>query len=229
MRPTWFAATLAVALAASACGKSEEQKQAEAAAQQVKEAAEKFDKAAREAAGKADADGAEMAKGLEAMAQGLAGAASAMGGDGKTVDPIGFKELQPFFPDLPGWEKGKPTGERMTSPVPFSQAEVHYRKGNSRIEMSIVDSGLHPLLLAPYTMLLATGYEKQTENGYEKSTKVGDDPGWEKWNGNTKRGEVSAVVAQRFVVRAEGTRVEDLTVLKDALAKTDLAKLAALQ
>jgi hypothetical protein len=229
MRATWFAAALAVALAASACGKSEEQKQTEAAAQQVKEAAEKFDKAAREAAGKADADGAEMAKGLEAMAQGLAGAASAMGGDGKTVDPIGFKELQPFFPDLPGWEKGKPTGERMTSPVPFSQAEVHYRKGNSRIEMSIVDSGLHPLLLAPYTMLLATGYEKQTENGYEKSTKVGSDPGWEKWNGNTKRGEVSAVVAQRFVVRAEGTRVEDLTVLKDALAKTDLARLAALQ
>ena len=229
MRATWCAAILSVALAVSACGTSEEQKQAEAADRQVKEAAEAFDKAAREAAGKAEADGAEMARGLEAMAQGLAGAAGAMGGDGKTVDPIAFKELQPFFPDLPGWEKGTPTGERMTSPVPFSQAEVRYRKGDSRIEMSIVDSGLHPLLLAPYTMLLATGYEKQTENGHEKATKVGGDPGWEKWNGRTKRGEVSAVVAKRFVVRAEGTRVEDLAVLRDALAKTDLAKLAALQ
>ena len=98
MRATWYAA-LAVALVASAaCGKSEEQKQADAAAQQVKEAAAKFDAAAKEAAKQGEAGGAEMAKGLEAMAKGLAGAASAVDANGKPVEPVNFRALQALFP-----------------------------------------------------------------------------------------------------------------------------------
>jgi hypothetical protein len=213
----------------AACGKSEEQKQAEVAAQQVKEAAAKFDEAATQAAKQAEAGSSEMAKGLEAMAKGLAGAASAVGSDGKPVDPVSFRVLQALFPVLPGWDKGKPTGEKMTAPVAFSQAEVRYTKGDSRLELKIVDSGFHQLLLAPYTMFLTSGFERETQNGYEKSTKVGNEPGWEKWNTARKSGEVNAVVAKRFLVQAEGRDVEDIKVLHDAILKTDLVKLAAMK
>ena len=229
MRATWCAALAVALIASAACGKSEEQKQADAAAQQVKEAAAKFDAAAKEAAKQGEAGGAEIAKGLEAMAKGLAGAASAADANGKPVEPVSFRALQALFPNLPGWQKGKPTGEKMTAPVAFSQADVRYTKGASRIEMKIVDSGFHQLLLAPYTMFLTTGYERQTENGYEKSATVGNEPGWEKWNTVRKSGEVNAVVGKRFLVQAEGRDVEDIKVLHDAILKTDLAKLAAMK
>ena len=34
---------------------------------------------------------------------------------------------------------GKPKGERMTSPVAFSQTEVRYKNGNQSIDVKIVD------------------------------------------------------------------------------------------
>jgi len=229
MRWTWYAALVLALAISAACGQSDEEKQAEAAAKQVNEATAKFDEAARQAATQAQAGSTEMAKGLEAMAQGLAGAASAVGANGTPVDPVSFRQLQALFPDLPGWKKGKPTGERMTAPVAFSQAEVRYTKGDSRLELKIMDSGFHQLLLAPYTMFLTSGFERETQNGYEKSTKVGDEPGWEKWNNTQKSGEVNAVVAKRFLVQAEGRDVEDINVLHAAIVKTDLAKLAAMK
>ncbi len=229
MRAMWCAALAVALVTTAACGKSEEQKQADAAAQQVKEAAAKFDEMAKQAAKQGEAGSAEMAKGLEAMAKGLAGAAGAVGTDGKPVDPVNFRDLQALFPDLPGWEKGKPTGEKMTAPIAFSQAEVRYTKGLSRIDLKIVDSGFHQLLLAPYTMFLTSGYERETENGYEKSTKVGNEPGWEKWNTVRKSGEVNAFIGKRFLVQAEGRDVEDITVLHDAIGRTNLARHAALK
>jgi hypothetical protein len=229
MRATWYAALAVALIASTACGKSEEQKQSEAAAQQVKEAAAKFDEAAKEAAKQGEAGGAEIAKGLEAMAKGLANAASAVDANGKPVDPVNVRALQAFFPNLPGWKKGKPTGEKATAPVAFSQAEVRYTRGDSRIEMKIVDSGFHQLLLAPYMMFLTSGYERETENGYEKSTRVGNEPGWEKWNTASKSGEVNAVVGKRFLVQAEGRAVDDIKVLHDAIGKANLVKLAAMK
>ena len=62
MRATWYAALAVALIASTACGKSEEQKQSEAAAQQVKEAAAKFDEAAKEAAKQGEAGGAEIGR-----------------------------------------------------------------------------------------------------------------------------------------------------------------------
>ena len=218
------ALVLAVTLpSTTACGKSDQEKQAEAA--EAKAAAEKSDEAAK----KPQAESGDVAKGLEAMAQGLAGAASAVGGNGEPVTPVSFKQLQSVFPALPGWTRGKPTGEQMTSPVAYSQSEIRYTKGDRRIELTIIDSGFHQLLLAPYTVFLTAGYERQTENGYEKSTKVGSEPGWEKWNAAANTGEVNAVVARRFLVQAEGHKVEDIKVLHDVLGKIDFVRLGKLK
>ena len=228
MRSTWCVALSLALVVTAACGKSEEQKQAEAAAEQVKQAAAKFEEAAKQAAAQGDAGSAEIARGLEAMAKGMA-AAGAVGADGKPVEPVSFRNLQTLFPELPGWEKGKPTGEKMTSPFAFSQAEVRYNKGDSRIELKIVDSGFHQLLFAPYTMFLTSGYERETANGYENSTTVANEPGWEKWNPTRKSGEVNAVVGKRFLVQAEGRAVDDIRVLHDAIGKTDLARLSTMK
>jgi hypothetical protein len=202
---------VAAAIAVAACGKSKEEKREEQQAQTAEQAAQ------------------QAAKGLEQMAKGLEGMAAGAAGDAKPVDPVSFRDLQALFPDLEGWEKGKPEGERMSQPVSFSQAQVRYTKGDSSIEVKIVDSGFNQLLLTPYAMFLSAGYEKETSDGYEKSTKVNGQPGWEKWRTESKDGELNALVGKRFLLTIEGNQVEDAKVLHAVAGKIDMGKLAALK
>ena len=199
-----------MAALAGACG-SKEEKQAEQAAQTAEKGA------------------AEAAKGLEQMAKGLEAMAGGGSGDLKPVNPVSFRDMQALFPDIDGWEKAKPIGERMSSPFSYSQAEVAYTKGDSRIELKMVDSGFNQLLLTPYAMFLQAGYEKETSDGYEKSTTVNGQPGWEKWNADGKNGELNALVGKRFLVQLEGQQIEDTKVLHEVAGKIDMGKLAALK
>jgi hypothetical protein len=215
--------TLAIAVGAAAGCHSSEQKQAEEAAKQASKAIE-------QAAKSGEAGAAQAAKGLEQMAKGLEAMAGVAGGDSpKPVMPVSFRDLQTLFPDLDGWEKAKPTGERMTAPFAFSQAEVHYKKDESRLQVKIVDSGFNQILFTPFAMFMQAGYEKETSSGYEKSTTVGGQPGWEKWNTEGKDGEVNAFVGKRFILSVEGRNVNDIKVLHDIIGKIDLPKLAAMK
>jgi hypothetical protein len=208
---------MAALLVAGGCGKSSEEKKEEKKEEQVAKTAEAG--AAEAAKGLED-----MAKGLEAMANGAAG-----GGDAKAVEPVSFHDMQALFPDLDGWEKGKPAGEKMSSPFKYSQAEVEYKKGDSSIALKMVDSGFNQLLLTPYAMFLTAGYEKETSDGYEKSTKVNGQPGWEKWNSSGKDGELNALVGKRFLVQIEGRQIDDTKPLHELAGKLDMAKIAALK
>lgn len=203
----------AAAMAVMACGSPPEEKRAD----EVKKGAEQVQKSAD-----------SMAKGLADMAKGLQGLT---GGDPnqKPVDPVSFHELQEAFGDLSGWEKAKPTGERMTSPVNYSVAKVTYTKGDARIEEEISDSAFNQMLLIPFSMFLTTGYEKETDDGYEKSAKVGEFPGLEKWNSRSKSGELTAIVNKRFIVQVNGHAIPDAKMLRDAMASIDTRKLASLK
>lgn len=212
MRPLLVTVGIITLVASVACGKSEQQKAAEAASKQLEAAAK-------------SAESGETAKSLEDMGKALGALAGGAQANQKAVEPISFKELQAAFPDLAGWEKGKPTGERMSSPVPFSQATVHYTKGDASIEAKLVDSGFNQLLIAPLSFFLAEGYEKETEDGYEKSAKVAGFPGWEKWNTESKRGEVSAVVNKRFIMTVEGDNLPDIKPLYEVVERAKLAGL----
>jgi hypothetical protein len=213
---------LAIALASAGCGPSEQQRRAEQAKQEAAKAVEQAAKSTEKGASEAAKGLEQMAKGLEAMATGAAAAA----GNTKPVDPVSFRDLQTLFPDLDGWEKEKPTGERMTAPFAYSQAEVRYKKGDSRLELKIVDSGFNQLLLTPFAMMMQAGYEKETSSGYEKSTMVGGQPGWEKWNTEGKDGEVTAFVGKRFLFTVNGRNVDDIKALHEIVGKVDLNKLA---
>jgi hypothetical protein len=208
-----------------ACGKSDEEKAAEKAAQETKEAAEALKKAA-ESTGAAAA-----AKGLEGFAKAMEGAAAAMSGtkDGKPVEPVSFQDLISSLPEVSGWKRETPTGERMTSPIPFSQAEAEYAMGNANINMKIVDSGFSQMLIAPWAIFLTTGYERQTSDGYEKAISVGGNPGFEKWSTGSKDGELNIVVAKRFLVTIDGHDIADTKVLYEFASKVDAGKLASLK
>jgi hypothetical protein len=208
---------MAVLLVAGGCGKSSEEK--------------KEEKQEQQAAKTAETGAAEAAKGLEQMAKGLeamAGGAAASGSV-SAVDPVSFHDMQALFPELDGWQKAKPTGEKMSSPFKYSQAEVRYTKDDARITLKMMDSGFNRLLLTPYAMFLTAGYEKETSDGYEKSTKVNGEPGWEKWNDSGKDGELNALVGKRFLVQIEGRQIDDIKALHELAGKIDMAKLSALK
>jgi hypothetical protein len=217
-----FTAVVAMALmGATACGGSEVQRQAEQAAADAKKAAEA-------AAQASQAAGQDAAKGAEDFAKAMQGMASALSG-GKTVEPVTFQSLEAMLPDLDGWEKDKPKGERMTSPMPYSQTETTYRKGDMSIDVKVVDSGFATMLIAPWSMMLAAGYSKETSDGYEKAVTVAGQPGFEKWDTPSKDGELNLVVNKRFLVSIEGQNLADTKILHDVAGKMDMARLAALK
>lgn len=212
-----------VLLLTIACGKSEEELAAEKAAEETREAAEALKEAA-ESAGSAGA-----AQGLEAFAKAMEGVAGTMSGDGKAVDPVPFQQLQAALPELSGWERATPTGERMTAPVAFSQAEADYTMGEAEVTVKIVDSAFSQLLIAPWTMFLTAGYERETQDGHEKSLNLGGNPGFERWDRSSKDGELNLVVAKRFLVTIDGRNISDTKVLHEFASRIDAGKLASLE
>lgn len=222
-----FTLGAAIALAATiACGKSEAEKQAEQAAAEAAKAAESAAKAVESAS---KAAGQDMAKGMEDFAKAMAGLAGAAGGNGKLVEPIAFQQLQTTLPEVSGWEMGKPRGERMTSPVPFAQSESRYTKGDARVEVKVVDSGFAPLLIAPWSMMLASGYSRETSEGYEKAVTVNGQPAFEKWNSDRKDGELNILVDKRFLVTIEGNDIDSTKTLHEFASKMDFAKFGSLK
>jgi len=219
---------LAVAVAVVACvacGKSEAEKQAEQAAEDMKKAADAVTQAQQQG-GDASKGMADMAKAMQGMAAAIGGGGS---GDGKPVEPVATDLLKGALPTVDGWTMDAPEAERMTSPIAYSQVETQYKKGESEIELRVVDTGYAQMLIAPWSMFLASGYSKETGDGYEKSTSVGGNPGFEKWDTSSKRGELNIFVGKRFMVTIEGRDLADTKVLHEFASKVDFGKVAALQ
>jgi len=205
-----------------ACGKSEQQKQAEKAAEEIKKAAETMAKAA-EKQGTAAA-----AQGQSDMAKAMAGMAAAMGGktaDGKPIEPIAFQTLQTALPTVSGWEMGKPEGERMSTPIAYSKTEARYKNGDKSIRVSIADAAGAMMMLMPVRMMVAAGYSKETSRGYEKATTVNGQPAVEKWQEADKNGELTILANDRFVIELRGRDVGGVQALHDFASKIDFGKL----
>jgi hypothetical protein len=208
-------------IGSTACGggKTDEAKQAAKEAEQV---AKDVQKSAQESGG----GETDVAKGMQEFAKSMEQLQKSP--DGKAYEPVSFKALLGFLPDVSGWERAEPEGESMTSPVKFSQASTSYTKGDARIEVKIVDTAMSRMMTLPYQMLMMSGYSKESTKGYERAAKVGGQPGWEKWDSESKHAEIGAIVGQRFLVTVEGNDT-DMQTVQGVAGKIDMAKLAGLK
>jgi hypothetical protein len=226
MRSIFLVMVIATSIA---CGQSEAEKQAEAAAKAMEEVAKAAESAAK-AAETAAKDGTAAAQGDMAKAmQGFAAAMSGAGPDGKPVQPIAFQTLQTHLPKMSGWEMDEPEGQRMTMPVPFSQVETNYRNGDKRVDVTIVDTGFAKLLVAPWSMMLAAGYSNESSDGYEKATTIGGNPAVEKWSSRSKNGELNILVGNRFMVTLDGNDLGDIKELHTFASAMNFEAIAALK
>lgn len=143
--------------------------------------------------------------------------------------PVDFELLKSLLPEMSGWTRTRPRGEQMTTPFAISNAKAHYTMGESTMDIEITDSALNQMIFAPFAMFMASGYEERSDDGYKKAGTIAGSPGFESWEKNANRGEVTVIVANRFVVQAKGRRVASVDSVKKAIETIDLAKLATLK
>ena len=205
--------------AAVGCGGAEE-RQAEQAAQQFQEGAEQMQRAAEQMAqGGAD----QMSQGLQKMTQGLQQMAQ---GQGEVVD---YEVLKGLLPQVSGWTQAGVRGEQTSMPMKVSRAEARYSRDDSNVELEIIDSAVNPMVLAPLSMFMESGYSERSDEGFKRAAKIGGFPGIEDWNSSSRHAEVTVVVNNRFVVQATGQDVGDLAAVRQIVDAVDLAKLGTLE
>lgn len=212
-----------VMVSLAGCGKSEQQKQAEEASKKIEEASKTMQQGADQMAKGAQQGSEQMAQGLQQMAQGFQQMAQ---GSAKVVD---YEQLKGLLPEVSGWTRSDTKGEQLSMPVSYSRAEARYSKDDSRISLEITDTALSQMLLAPMSMFLATGYSERSDDGFKRAAKIGGFPGMEEWNKNSKHGEVTAVVGNRYIVHGTGEDVASLDPVRQVVEAVNLSKLGALK
>ena len=107
-----------------------------------------------------------------------------------------------------------------------STAEARYGADGKSIKLSVTDMGAAGALAA-----LGSAFNVQSStqdaNGYEKIGKVDDRMTTEKWSAASKSGNYSIMIANRFMVTADGDGV-DMAELKAAVVEVDPAALEQL-
>jgi len=206
---TIFGSTAALLLLA-ACGKSEEQKQADAAA-------------------------AQMAEAMKTGGAGMAGAAQAMGtalGATQAAEAVDFRELKALLPeDLSGMKRANAEGERSSAMgFTISKAEARYESdSDANVRITITDVGAMAGVAAMATYAWAAGsINRETETSYERSVTINGYKGYEKYDRQTNSGEMQVLVAGRFVVEVDGNNMP-MDAIKAALEKVDLGKLESMK
>jgi hypothetical protein len=199
-----------------ACGKSDEQKAAEAVAAQVEAATKQM---------------AEAMKDGGAAAAGGVAAGVALGAT-QAKEAVDFRELKSLLPEeLPGMKRSNADGER-TSAMGFtiSKAEAQYEGENgANVSITVTDVGAMAGVAAMATYAWAAGtIDRESETSYERSTTIKGYKGYEQYDRQSNSGEVQVLVAGRFVVEVNGNNMP-MDAIKAALDKVDLGKLESMK
>lgn len=144
-------------------------------------------------------------------------------------NPVDFQQLVALIPELPGWTRTSPRGMQTTAGIPVAEATAEYTNGESTIKLEIIDSAFNDLVLAPLSTMLGSTYGERTPTTSRQYAAVGGSPGFESWHDDVNEGDVTVVVARRYVVTARGLNVGSLSPVRALVQAIDLDRLAALK
>ncbi len=153
--------------------------------------------------------------------------------EGKKVTPVDFRELKALLPETVGnLKRTNLEGEKVAAMgMNISNANADYSdaENSASIDLKITDlgsvSGISGLAAYGWCMV---DIDKENETGYEKTITYKGNKGYEKFNNDYKDGELSILVAKRFVVEANGNNVS-MDQLKAAVDMIDFGKLESLK
>jgi uncharacterized lipoprotein NlpE involved in copper resistance len=153
--------------------------------------------------------------------------------EGKKVNPVDFRDLKSLLPEQIGTlKRTNASGEKSSAMgINISKADADYREeqGNKRIDIEITDLGSVTGLsaFAAYGWYMAE-IDKETDDGYEKTFTYKGNKGYEKYNNKYQNGDISVLVAKRFVVEINGDNVS-MDEMKAALDMIDIGKLEGMK
>lgn len=149
--------------------------------------------------------------------------------EGKKVNPVDFRELKSLLPENVGsFNRTNIEGEKVNAMgMNISHADANYsdKDGAQSIDLKITDlgsvSGLSGLAAYGWYMV---DIDKENETGYEKTFTYKGNKGYEKYDNQGKYGELSVLVAKRFIIEANGNSVS-MDQIKAAVDAIDIGKL----
>lgn len=154
---------------------------------------------------------------------------AAMGNDGN-VQSVDAEQLRGMLPDsVLGWKRENAQAERTAAMgMQVTTARAQYGDGGEHhVDLEVTDTGTMKGMMSIATAM-APQQEQTTDTGYEKTYTENGHLVHESWDRQSKDGEFSVVVGQRFTVKANG-HVDDMAQLKSAVAAVDLAKLESMK
>ena len=165
------------------------------------------------------------------QAEATMGALGTLLSGGKGVEPVQIDALKPFAPEkLAGLERTDIRADRSgVAGLMATKVEATYGGGAKQVELEIVDTGGAAGLmgLAGWAGLGATTESENSER-VERMRREGNRVVREEISKRGGTNSYSVILADRFVVSAEGTGV-DIGTLKGAVGSLDLGKLEALK
>ena len=187
---------------------------------------DQHDKATGNNSGAPDAQDTQQAMGAVG---GLLGALGHSLGGAHRHDPVDFHALEAMLPSsLSGMQRGTPRGEaNQAMGIKASSAEVDFNGANdAHVNVSIKDAAAVSGLAGLAEM--ANSQQSEQGDSYEKNETIGGQNVHEKWDAQSKHGELSLIVAKRYGVDIVGNNV-DMDALKNALSQIDLGKLESMK
>ncbi len=150
-------------------------------------------------------------------------------GEMKAVPPVPFAKLIELLPPAPnGWTPdGEPRGETTTAAgFSVSKAERSFSNGDKHLHVSITDGAYNAPLYAAITMVAQFSHE--STEGFEKGVTIDGEPGVEKFRKDGGHGEITVVVGKRYLVTVEADGVAP-DFARTVFGQVDRARLASLK
>lgn len=153
--------------------------------------------------------------------------------EGKKVNPVDFRDLKSLLPEQIGnLKRTNASGEKTSAMgINISKAEADYtdEANNKKLDIEVTDLGSISGLTAfgAYGWYMAD-IDKETEEGYEKTFLYKGNKGYEKYNNKYQDGNLSVLVAKRFVVEINGNNVS-MDEMKSALDMLNIGKLESMK
>jgi hypothetical protein len=149
---------------------------------------------------------------------------------GAAVEPVDFRELKALLPEgIGAMKRTSAEGERGGAfGIVVSHAEGRYRGEGGSMELKITDPGTLTGFAAMAAMWMNMELDKETDTGYEKTGTANGRRFHEKYDKNSKSGEYTVIVGNRFMVEVNGNGT-DMPTMKKAIDQVNLAKLEAMK
>jgi hypothetical protein len=203
---------------------------AQAAAERASDAAEAAADAGDTSADAARKSAAAAAAGAAAVSGVLGALAGKAGSPAREALPT--DDLKTFLPETIGGLKRASisVSRNKAMGMQISQGEASYDAGEGkRIELSVVDTGGAAGFLALAGAAVAMGeQETESDDGFTRTKRNGSRWFHEEWSKSSQRGEYSAFIADRFVVKAEG-EAANFDQIKAVVEGVDLGRLESLK